>query len=113
MSDLVKRLRDCGIGKDVIRCQNKEDKSYCIQFELWEQCVADEWWKQNRLKDWYKNKELVKVRVHSQKDLLMLEAAEEVERLKALLRETLERYNNPLGVRFTSDFIDRIQEAVK
>jgi hypothetical protein len=76
MSDLVKRLRDCGSGIDVIRCQDKTDKSYCIQFEGWDQHSADEWWAKNKDREYYKNYEMAKVRVHSQKDRLMLKAAE-------------------------------------
>jgi len=76
MSDLIKRLRDCGSGIDVIRCQDKTDKSYCIEFEAWNQVEADKWWKQNKDREYYKNYEMATVRVHSQKDRLMLEAAE-------------------------------------
>ena len=87
---ITKKLRALGSGKDVLRVQNKSDKSYCIQFETWEQREADEWLAAHKDRDYYKNHELATVRTHSQKDLLMVEAADEIERLRGLIENVID-----------------------
>ena len=87
---ITKKLRALGSGKDVWRVQNVADKSYGIQFEAWEQREADEWWAAHKDREYYKNHELAKVRIHSQKDLLMIEAAEEIERLRGLIENVID-----------------------
>ena len=73
---IVMRLRTQGAGKLVWRVQDKDDKSYCIQFEAWEQIKAMQWWAYNKHREFHKNHELAKVLVHSSDDRLMQDAAD-------------------------------------
>jgi hypothetical protein len=76
VESIVMRLRTQGAGKPVWRVQDKDDKSYSIEFESWQQIEAMQWWADNKHRDIYKNSELAKVLVHSSKDRLMQEAAD-------------------------------------
>ena len=76
VESIVMRLRTQGAGKLVWRVQDKDDKSYFIEFESWQQIEAMQWWADNKHRDIYKNSELAKVLVHSSKDRLMQEAAD-------------------------------------
>lgn len=87
---ITQKLRALGSGKDVLRVQNKADKCYSIQFEMWEQREAEEWWAANKDREYYKNHELAKVRIHSQKDLEMIAAADEIERLRGLIEQVID-----------------------
>jgi hypothetical protein len=73
------RLRTQGSGKDFWRVQDKDDKSFCIQFESWEQIEAMEWWNAHKDREFHKNHELARVRVQSNRDRLMQEAADMLE----------------------------------
>lgn len=76
---IVTRLRSLSKGKRVFRVQHKTDKSYCIQFEEWEQIEAGEWWKSNREKEQYAGFELALVEIDSEQDRTMREAADMLE----------------------------------
>jgi hypothetical protein len=79
IESMVQRLRSLAAGKDVWRVQDKDDKSYVMQFEDWQEHEAKHWWNNCSERDICKNRELVKVRIQSQKDLLMQEAADMLE----------------------------------
>lgn len=79
VDDVVTRLRDSSCGRDVWRVQDKDDKSYCIQFDAWEKAEAVEWWQKHRDREFHANHELASVRIHSREDLIMQEAAETLE----------------------------------
>lgn len=88
--NITNKLRALGSGKDVLRVQNKTDKSYTIQFEMWEQREAEEWWASRKHHECYSNSELAKVRIQSQKDREMIAAADEIERLRGLIEQVIE-----------------------
>lgn len=79
VESVVMRLRTQGSGKDFWRVQDKDDKSFCIQFESWEQIEAMEWWNAHKDREFHKNHELARVRVQSNRDRLMQEAADMLE----------------------------------
>jgi hypothetical protein len=84
---IVMRLRDASSGRDVWRVQDKDDKSYCIEFERWEKHEAERWWNDAKDEEWNKNRELALVRVNTQSDRLMQEAADKIERLERIVGE--------------------------
>jgi hypothetical protein len=75
MSSLIERIGEACEGKEYWRVQDKDDRSFCIQFELWEEVEARKWWFENKNRDLCKNRELAKVRVFSQQDKLLQECA--------------------------------------
>lgn len=79
---IEERLRDAGQGREVWRVQDKASKGYCMQFELWEEYEAREWWREYTERYIADKKELAKVRIQSQKDSLMVEAADQIEKLR-------------------------------
>ena len=87
---IVMRLRESSIGREVWRVQDKDDKSYCIEFERWEKHEAERWWNDAKDEEWNKNRELVLVRVQTQSDRLMQEAADKIERLEKIISEIWE-----------------------
>lgn len=97
---IVMRLRKAASGRDVWRVQDKDDKSYCIEFERWEKHEAERWWNDAKDKEWNKNRELVLVRVHTQADRLMQEAADMLEFFLGQLQLTDCKMNSNHGWRF-------------
>ena len=79
MHPIVTRLRERSTGKDMWRVRDKDTRAYCIQFEAWEQMEAHEWWRDHKGREFHKNHELVRVRIQSQEDVLMQEAADMLE----------------------------------
>jgi hypothetical protein len=77
--EIVTRLRERSAGKDMWRVRDKDTGAYCIQFEAWEQIEAHEWWRDHKDRDFHKNHELARVRIQSQEDVLMQEAADMLE----------------------------------
>lgn len=80
---IVSKLRKAAKGRYVWRCQNKERKSYCMEFEDWEQSQAQAWW-ENELRKFpehHQDNELARVHFHTATDRLLLEAADMIERL--------------------------------
>jgi hypothetical protein len=76
---IVTRLRERSTGKDMWRVRDKDTGAYCIQFESWEQIEAHEWWRDHKDREFHKNHELARVRIQSQEDRLMQEAADMLE----------------------------------
>jgi hypothetical protein len=77
--EIVTRLRERSTGKDMWRVRDKDTGAYCVQFEAWEQIEAHEWWRDHKDREFHKNHELARVRIQSQEDLLMQEAADMLE----------------------------------
>jgi hypothetical protein len=77
--EVVQSLRERSAGKDVWRVQDKDEKSYCIQFESWEQIEAFEWWNKHKDREFHANHELVRLRIYSHEDQLMQQAADMLE----------------------------------
>jgi hypothetical protein len=75
MSSLIERIGEACEGKEVWRVRDKDDGSFCIQFEAWEESEARHWWNNHSQRDICKNRELVKMRIFSQKDRLLQECA--------------------------------------
>jgi hypothetical protein len=101
---IVMRLRTQGAGKLVWRVQDKDDKSYCIQFEAWEQSQAMQWWADNKHRKFHKNHELVKVLVHSSDDRLMQEAADMLDFFFGQMQMYLPKMDGQHKYRFRSDW---------
>jgi len=82
---VVKNLREASRGTYVWRVQDKDRKSYCIEFTDWERPEAEAWWEKNRKEfpDYHKNNELARVFFHTGTDRLMIQAAEYLEVLAA------------------------------
>jgi len=80
---VVKQLREKATGTYVWRVQDRDRKSYCIEFADWEKSQAEQWWDENSKKhpDYHKNNELARVFFHTPTDRLMLQAAEYLEAL--------------------------------
>ena len=72
------QLRNAAKGKYVWRVQNKNNKSYCIEFEDYELASAEAWWKteMENHPDYYENHELARILVLDDTERLMLDAAE-------------------------------------
>jgi hypothetical protein len=84
---IVMRLRESSSGRDVWRVQDKDDKAYCIEFESWQQGEAFMWWRDHKDRPFHANHELARVRVHTQADRLMQEAADKIKRLEKIVGE--------------------------
>lgn len=80
---VIANLRESAAGTYVWRVQDKDRKSYCMEFPDWEKGQAEEWWEKNRTKfpDYHKNNELARVFFHTAHDRLLLNAADMLERL--------------------------------
>jgi hypothetical protein len=79
MHPIVTRLREQSTAEDKWRVRDKDTGAYCIQFEAWEHIEAHEWWQFYKDRELYKNYELARVRIQSQQDALMQEAADMLE----------------------------------
>ena len=86
--DLVERLRELGSGREVWRVQDIDDKSCVVEFEVQDYEGARAWWRFMEGSAIRNNKEIAKVRIHSPKDLALLEAASVIERLRSIPVDT-------------------------
>jgi len=98
---IIWRLRQCGRGKYVWRVQDKDDKSYYIEFEEWNEQDAKCWWREYSGRNICKNMELVKVRTLSQEDRLMHEAADMLEFFLGQMQMHSPKMNNQHSWRFS------------
>lgn len=97
---IVMRLRESSSGRDVWRVQDKDDRAYCIEFESWQQGEAFTWWNDHKDRPFHDNHELVRVRVYTQADRLMQEAANMLEFFIGQLQLTDCKMDSNHGWRF-------------